>query len=50
MEQTNEKRNYIIYMYTFPNGKRYIGKTSNTLKRRQSDEDWTGYEECPAVF
>lgn len=50
MEQTNEKRKYIIYMYTFPNGKRYIGKTSATLRQRQRDDDWSGYDECPAVF
>lgn len=50
MEQTNEKKKYIIYMYTFPNGKRYIGKTSKTLKERQVDELWSGYKKCPLVF
>ena len=49
MEQTNEKRKYIIYMYTFPNGKRYVGKTSRTLKQRQG-VGWTNYDECPALF
>lgn len=50
MEQTNEKKKYIVYMYTFPNGKRYIGKTSKTLKERQVDEFWSGYKKCPLVF
>lgn len=49
MERTNEKKKYIIYMYTFPNGKRYVGKTSKTLKQRQGT-DWTNYDECPALF
>lgn len=40
---TNEKRNWIIYMYTFPSGKRYIGKTSQTLQDRQEGPSWTGY-------
>ena len=41
---TNEKRRWIIYMYTFPNGKRYIGKTSQTLQERQEGPSWTGYD------
>ena len=49
MEQTNDKKNYIIYMYTFPNGKRYVGKTSKTLKARQG-HNWENYDECPALF
>ena len=27
MEETNEKRNWIIYMYTFPNDKKYSRST-----------------------
>lgn len=51
MNQTNDEREYIIYMYVFPNGKRYIGKTSKTLRKRQgSKETWNNYEKCPAVF
>lgn len=51
MKQSNEKGEYIIYMYTFPNGKRYIGKTSQTLQKRQgSKAEWSNYEDCPAVF
>ena len=49
MEQTNEKKKYIVYMYTFPNGKRYVGKTSRTLKIRQGC-NWDNYDECPALF
>lgn len=41
---TNEKRKWIIYMYTFPSGKRYIGKTSQTLQERQEGPSWTGYD------
>lgn len=40
---TNEKRKWIIYMYTFPSGKRYVGKTSQSLKDRQEGPSWTGY-------
>lgn len=41
---TKEKRKWIIYMYTFPNGKRYIGKTSEkSLKDRQGGSNWSGY-------
>lgn len=49
MEQTNQEKWQIVYRYTFPNGKMYIGKTSKTLHERQKT-NWTGYEECPAVF
>ena len=41
MRQTNEEKEYIIYMYIFPNGKRYIGKTSQTLRKRQgAKNEW----------
>ena len=51
MRQTNEEKEYIIYMYIFPNGKRYIGKTSQTLRKRQGTKnEWNNYEECSAVF
>ena len=35
MDNVEKLKKWIIYMYTFPNGKRYIGKTSKTLKERQ---------------
>lgn len=47
---TNEKRKWIIYMYTFPNGKRYIGKTSTSLKDRQGGANWAGYSHCTVLM
>lgn len=47
---TIEKRNWIIYMYTFPNGKRYIGKTSTSLKDRQGGVNWVGYSHCTVLM
>ena len=47
---TNEKRKWIIYMYTFPNGKRYIGKTSTSLKDRQGGVNWSGYSHCTVLM
>lgn len=46
----NEKRKWIIYMYTFPNGKRYIGKTSTSLKDRQGGLNWSGYKNCTVLM
>ena len=40
---------YIIYMYTFPNGKRYIGKTKRTLALRQQ-RDMSGYKRCGLLW
>ena len=34
MEQTNDERKYCVYRHVFPNGKCYIGITSQKLKRR----------------
>ena len=45
-----EKRKWIIYMYTFPNGKRYIGKTSTSLKERQGGANWSGYHNCTVLM
>ena len=50
MEQTNEERKWIIYMYTFPNGKRYIGKTCQTLKQRQGSSEFISYKVCPVLW
>lgn len=47
---TKEKRQWIIYMYTFPNGKRYIGKTSTSLKERQGGANWSGYKHCTVLM
>lgn len=40
---------WIIYMYTFPNGKRYVGKTMRSLNQRQGNE-FNGYERCTALW
>ena len=45
-----KERKWIIYMYTFPNGKRYIGKTSSTLKDRQGGSNWSGYKHCSVLM
>lgn len=38
-----------VYMYTFPNGKRYIGTTSRTLVGRQG-KDWKHYKNCTSIW
>ena len=46
----NEKLNHwIIYMYTFPNGKRYIGKSKRSLSRRQGSF-FNRYKNCTALW
>ena len=50
MQNTNEERKWIIYMYTFPNGKKYIGKTSRSLKERQESSDWIGYRSSTVLY
>lgn len=49
MGYIDEKRHWIIYMYTFPNGKRYIGKTCQSLGSRQGD-NWKGYQNCTLLW
>ena len=42
---------WIIYMYIFPNGKKYIGKTKRTLAQRKvNSETWEGYSKCPLLW
>lgn len=41
---------WTIYMYQFPNGKRYIGKTVRTLSKRQGGSKFPGYEKCTLVY
>jgi len=38
----------IVYIYTFPNGKKYVGQTVQRLNDRASRGN--GYEESPAVY
>lgn len=38
----------IVYIYTFPNGKKYVGQTSMPLELRASRGD--GYRNSPAVY
>lgn len=40
---------YLIYMYIFPNGKKYIGKSTKPLSQRQG-RDWTKYETCTLLW
>ena len=40
---------WTIYMYQFPNGKKYIGKTSRRMSRRQG-ANFKGYETCTLVY
>lgn len=40
---------WIIYMYTFPSGKRYIGKTKRTLSERQG-HNFNGYDSCTVLW
>ena len=38
----------MVYIYTFPNGKKYVGQTSQTLNQRARNGE--GYIESPAVY
>ena len=40
---------WIIYVYTFPNGKRYVGKSKRSMSRRQGSL-FNRYENCPALW
>ena len=40
---------WIIYMYTFPSGKRYVGKTKRTLSERQG-YNFNGYDSCTVLW
>ena len=40
---------YYIYMYTFPNGKKYIGKTKRSMTQRQGS-DWSHYKRCRLLW
>jgi len=38
----------IVYIYTFPNGKKYIGQTVQTVEKRSKNGE--GYKESPKVY
>lgn len=40
---------YYIYMYTFPNGKKYIGKTKRSMSQRQGS-NWSRYKKCRLLW
>lgn len=42
--------NWKIYMYIFPNGKKYIGKTKRTMNARKSGIFWQGYKKCRLLW
>lgn len=50
-EINNDEKIYhfLIYMYTFPNGKKYIGKSSKPLSQRQG-HDWNKYKTCTLLW
>lgn len=45
----DEIRHWIVYMYTFPNDKKYIGKTKRTLAQRQG-VNFINYRNCSALW
>ena len=52
MTQTHNEnlKKWIIYMYTFPNGKRYIGKTHRELHERQGSSNFIDYKNNPLLW
>ena len=38
----------IVYIYTFPNGKKYVGQTIHTINERAKRGE--GYINSPAVY
>ena len=40
---------WTIYMYTFPNGKKYIGATTRPMTHRQGT-DWSKYKRCKLLY
>lgn len=46
---SDNKHHWQIYMYTFPNGKRYIGKTNRTMNQRQG-AGFNRYTRCRLLW
>lgn len=44
------EKKWLVYMYTFPNGKVYIGQTSKTIDKRIGGRNCIGYKKCPIVY
>lgn len=42
------KNNYTVYEHIFPNGKRYIGVTKQSVNKRWGNGN--GYKDCPKVY
>lgn len=47
---TKDLKKWIIYMYTFPNGKRYIGKTHQELHERQGGSNFINYKRSTLLW
>lgn len=47
---TKDLKKWIIYMYTFPNGKRYIGKTHQELHERQGGSSFINYRRSKLLW
>lgn len=45
----NSIRHWIVYAYTFPNNKKYIGKTCRTLNKRQGN-NFIRYKKCRLLW
>lgn len=51
INENDEKHHWIIYMYTFPNGKRYIGKTrQGSLNARKRGTNMVGYKHSKYLY
>lgn len=40
----------VIYKYTSPSGKVYIGQTKRTVEERAKDSDGSGYKKCTIFY
>lgn len=40
----------LIYMYTSPSGKSYIGQTKKSIKERRENDYGKGYDTCPVFY
>lgn len=47
IDKPKVNNNYVVYMHTFPNGKRYIGISRNVSRRFRNGK---GYEHQPIMW